>query len=62
MLDQNKTPQELLDQNVISNLIVGDQEYEINAKYWGKYEPSDIKTINGESIFEDRGGDLVTPL
>ena len=43
MLDQNKTPQELLDQNVISNLIVGDQEYDINSKYWGKYEPSDVK-------------------
>ena len=60
MLDQNKTSQELLDQNVISNLLVGDQEYDINSKYWGRYEPSDIKTINGESIFEDGGGDIVT--
>jgi hypothetical protein len=42
MLDQNKTSQELLDQNVISQLIVGDQEYEINAKYWGGLQPSII--------------------
>lgn len=64
MLDQNKTPQELLEQNVISNLIVGDQEYDINSKYWGKYEPSDIKTINGESIFKDGSGDsdIETPI
>ena len=62
MLDQNKTSQELLDQSVISNLLVGDQEYDINSKYWGRYEPSDIKTINGESIFEDGGGDIVTPI
>lgn len=33
-------------------------EHEINARYWGDFETSDIKTIGGEAIIEKGGGDI----
>ena len=42
----------MADQKKINRILASDGiEYEINAKYWGGHETSNIKTINGESIF-----------
>lgn len=39
---------------------IDDKEIEtyIDARYWGKYEISDIKTIDGQSIFKKGEGDI----
>ena len=39
-----------------------EQEYVIDATYWGEYETSDVKTINGVSILEKGGGDITITL
>lgn len=57
-----------MDQNVIKKILIGEQPYDIDAKYWGGVEPKDkqdtlisgenIKTINGKSILGE--GDINT--
>ena len=46
--------------NKVKQISVGDNPYDIDAKYWGNYTTDDVKTINGESIFENGGGDIDT--
>jgi hypothetical protein len=52
MANQNK---------IINRVLLEGQEYEINAKYWGGYETSDVKTINGESIFGEGNIEITLP-
>ena len=46
--------------NKVKQISVGNNPYDIDAKYWGNYTTDDVKTINGESIFENGGGDIDT--
>ena len=50
----------MADKNKINQIkLPNGHQYEIDAKYWGGYETSDIKTINGVSIFGE--GDITLP-
>jgi hypothetical protein len=56
-------------QNTVERVLVGDQEFDINSKYWGGLEPqskqdtlvsgNNIKTINGSSILGDGNIEIV---
>jgi hypothetical protein len=42
----------------INQIKIGDNLHDINSKYWGNYNIESLKTINGESILEEGGGDI----
>ena len=42
----------------ISKIKIGDNLHEINSNYWGNYNIESLKTINGESILVEGGGDI----